>query len=63
MSQFELMYASLSYLETISQKPIVKKSVSDHKLDHDDQEIKELTENETTKVDVVSKISMIIGVQ
>ena len=33
----------------------MKKPVSDDELDHDDQEIKELTENETTKVDVVSE--------
>lgn len=42
------------YLEPISKESVVKKSVSYDELDHNNDEIEELTENKTTKVDIVS---------
>ena len=42
------------YLEPISKESVVKKSVSYDELDHNNDKIEELTENKTTKVDIVS---------
>ena len=43
------------YLEPISEESVVKKSVSYDELNHNNDKIEELTENKTTKVDIVSK--------
>ena len=43
------------YLEPISKESVVKKSVSYDELDHNNDKIEELTENKTTKVDIVSE--------
>lgn len=43
------------YLEPISEESVVKKSVSYDELNHNNDKIEELTENETTKVDIVSE--------
>ena len=43
------------YLEPISEESVVKKSVSYDELNHNNDKIEELTENKTTKVDIVSE--------
>ena len=50
---FECQY--MVYLEPISEESVVKKSVSYDELNHNNDKIEELTENETTKVDIVSE--------
>ena len=42
------------YLEPISEESVVEKSVSDDELNHNNDKIEELTENKTTKVDIIS---------
>ena len=46
------------YLEPISEESVVEESVGDDELDHDNDEVEELTENETTKVNIVSEMKM-----
>ena len=43
------------YLEPISKESVVKKSVSYDELNHNNDKVEELTENKTTKVDIVSE--------
>ena len=43
------------YLEPISEESVVEKSVSYDELNHNNDKIEELTENKTTKVDIVSE--------
>lgn len=43
------------YLEPISEESVVEKSVSDDELNHNNDKIEELTENKTTKVDIISE--------
>lgn len=47
------------YLEPISEESVVKKSVSYDELNHNNDKIEELTENKTTKVDIISEINML----
>ena len=49
---YSLIY--MVYLEPISKESVVKKSVSYDELNHNNDKIEELTENKTTKVDIVS---------
>ena len=46
------------YLESIGEESVVEESVGDDELDHDNDEVEELTENETTKVNIVSEMKM-----
>ena len=48
------------YLESIGEESVVEESVGDDELDHDNDEVEELTENETTKVNIVSEMKMFI---
>lgn len=48
------------HLETVIEESVVEKSMRDDKLDHDDEEVEELTEYETTKVDIVSEKNILI---
>jgi len=43
----------LPHLESIGEESVVEESVGDDELDHDNDEVEELTENETTKVNIV----------
>lgn len=47
------------YLEPIGEESVVEKSVSDDELNHNNDEIEELTENKTTKVDIISERNMV----
>ena len=46
------------HLESIGEESVVEESVGDDELDHDNDEVEELTENETTKVNIVSEMKM-----
>ena len=46
------------YLESIGEESVVEESVGDDELDHDNDEIKEFTENKTTKIYIISVINI-----